>query len=94
MFSFLSNIQLNDKWSVRPFPTRHRVKSQGYIAYNCQRILKPQYQGLPGKVIGQAVRQGGKNSVYMYNEIPEVAYTGTNLFFLSMCTVMSYYRII
>jgi len=66
--------QLNRAYYAVPFPTVHRVVSQGYIVYRTAKSLKPEYCGLPGPEIG-ARRQKGEE-VYDVTEVPEVAFTG------------------
>lgn len=46
-----SVIQLNDEYSIRPFPTVHRVDSLGYTVFRTTQRLKPEYAGLePGEI--------------------------------------------
>ena len=45
---------------VRPFRTRHRVVSQGYVFYRRKKRLAEEYQGLSGDEI-RALRQDGVN---------------------------------
>jgi ribonuclease Z len=59
---------------VKPFPTVHRVASQGYIIYEYTKKLKPEFQGLPSHVIAQKVRDG--EEINDIQEIPSIAYTG------------------
>ncbi len=69
-----SNFQLPGGYYVKPFPTVHRVTSQGYIVYRNHRKLKPEYTGLPGQEIGKLARDGVQ--IYNYVDSPEIAYTG------------------
>ena len=59
---------------MKPFPTVHRVASQGYIIYEYTKKLKPEFQGLPSHVIAQKVRDG--EEINDIQEIPSIAYTG------------------
>ena len=66
--------QLPGGYFVRPFPTHHRVPSQGYLVYKQNKRLKSEYQGLPGPEIGKLAREG----VNIHDVVitPEIAYTG------------------
>lgn len=68
--------QLSKGYFAVPFPTVHRVKSQGYIVYSAKKMLKPEYQGLSSKEIGERIRDG-ENVHTDPVEIPEIAFTGT-----------------
>ena len=59
---------------MRPFPTHHRVQSQGYIVYKQTKKLKPEYHGLSGPEIGKLAKEGV--NIYDIVDTPEIAYTG------------------
>ncbi|XP_064613453.1 uncharacterized protein LOC135477220 [Liolophura sinensis] len=63
---------------IQPFPTVHRVRSQGYILYRKLKKLNPEYLGLPGHAVAAKIREG----VAVHNTLvtPEVAYTGDTQF--------------
>ena len=67
-------LQLSGGITVKPFPTQHRVPSQGYIAYKQTRRLKADFLGRNGQEI-RALIQGGVD-VHDVVNTPEVAYTG------------------
>ena len=67
--------QLTNGYYVRPFPTHHRVPSQGYIIYKQTKKLKPEYHGLPGPEIGKLAKEGV--NIHDIVHTPEIAYTGT-----------------
>lgn len=72
------SIHLPSNYIVKPFPTVHRVASQGYIIYEHTKKLKPEFQGLPSHVIAQKVREG--QEINDVQEIPSIAYTGDTTF--------------
>ncbi len=67
-------LQLGGGWMIVPFPTVHRVPSQGYIVYYQRRVLKDEYRKLAGPEIGALVKQGV--DVHDITITPEIAYTG------------------
>lgn len=72
-------IKLGKGYFAVPFPTVHRVKSQGYIVYSAKKQLKPELRGLTSSEIGARIREG--ESVHTDPvEVPEVAFTGDTTF--------------
>ena len=74
IISWMGFFQLPSNYIVKPFPTVHRVASQGYIIYEHTKELKPEFKGLPSHVIAQKVREG--QEINDIQEIPCIAYTG------------------
>ena len=66
--------QLPGNYSMRAFPTVHRIPSQGYILYKTVKKLKAEYVGQPSATIAELNR----NNIDIHDIIatPEVAYTG------------------
>eukprot|EP01130_Rhizamoeba_saxonica_P004135 TRINITY_DN1704_c0_g1_i2.p1 TRINITY_DN1704_c0_g1~~TRINITY_DN1704_c0_g1_i2.p1 ORF type:complete len:290 (-),score=51.49 TRINITY_DN1704_c0_g1_i2:407-1276(-) len=50
--------QLNKNYHVEVFAVCHTVPAVGYGFYELRNKLKPEYQGLPGREIGQLRKQG------------------------------------
>ncbi|XP_045171604.2 uncharacterized protein LOC123533793 [Mercenaria mercenaria] len=72
-------IKLHKGHFAVPFPTVHRVKSQGYIVYSAKKQLNPEFQGLSSKEIGARIRDG--ENVHTDPVItPEIAFTGDTTF--------------
>lgn len=71
---------------MRPFPTVHRVYSQGYLLYKQTKKLKAEYVGLKSSEVAAKYREGVE--IHDKIETPEVAYTGkriaqiTSIFFM------------
>ncbi|WAR01511.1 RNZ1-like protein [Mya arenaria] len=61
-----------------PFPTVHRVASQGYLVYKTTKKLKPEFKDLKGHEIGAKKKDGV--DIYDVTETPEVAFTGDTTF--------------
>lgn len=59
---------------VLPYPTSHRVKSQGYIVFETRRKLKDSYAGMSNEELGKLARTGEKITVSI--DYPVLAYTG------------------
>ncbi|KAL3856677.1 hypothetical protein ACJMK2_011405 [Sinanodonta woodiana] len=80
----IKSISLQDKikvartYFVCPFPTVHRIRSQGYILYRRQKTMKEEYKNLEGPEIGAKVKEGVE--LYNYSEVPDIAYTGDTTF--------------
>lgn len=68
-------LKLGKGVEVAPFPTDHRVPSQGYALWRTKRKLKPEFKDLPGKEIGRLRTEEG---VEVTDEVKtlEVVYTG------------------
>ncbi|KAK3591487.1 hypothetical protein CHS0354_031593 [Potamilus streckersoni] len=71
-------IKVARAYFVCPFPTVHRVPSQGYILYRRQRTMKDEYKHLEGPEI--ALKAKERVELYNYTEIPDIAYTGDTTF--------------
>ncbi|KAL4223516.1 hypothetical protein ACF0H5_016987 [Mactra antiquata] len=72
-------INLSRGYFAIPFPTVHRVSSQGYIIYSTHKKLAPKYEGLDPKQIAVCIRNG--EDIFDEPEIiPEVAFTGDTTF--------------
>lgn len=59
---------------IRPFPTDHRVPSQGYTVWERRHHLRPEFRGLPGAEIARLRAQGV--AVDAEHEVALVAFTG------------------
>lgn len=59
---------------MKPFPTIHRIPSQGYILYKEEKKLKEQYKGMEGFEVAAMYRQGVE--IHDVVTTPEIAYTG------------------
>lgn len=59
---------------VRPFPTFHRVPSQGYTVWEERHRLREEFRGLPGERIGQLRKSGVV--VEETQEVPLLSFTG------------------
>lgn len=78
-----SEIDLNPKYSVRPFPTLHRVPSFGYTVMGKNKKLKKEFAHLKGQDIQKAKAQG--QAVDEILETPLLSFTGdTQIEFLQM----------
>ena len=66
--------QLPGGMFVKPFPTNHRVPSQGYILYRTKKTLKAEFQGRTSQEITSLVRNN--RDIFTIDTVPEVAYTG------------------
>ncbi|KAK6191331.1 hypothetical protein SNE40_003050 [Patella caerulea] len=71
-------VNFTSKYTMKAFPTIHRVKSQGYILYHHKKSLKAEYQGLDGKTIGEIVKSG--ETIHDIITTPDVAFTGDTTF--------------
>ena len=65
---------LKGKFSLRTFPTYHRVESQGYTVYLDKKRLLPEYEGLSHNELG-AARRAGKKIDEHFKE-PVLSFTG------------------
>jgi ribonuclease Z len=78
-----SEIDLNPKYSVRPFPTLHRVPSFGYTVMGKNKKLKQEFSHLNGSEIQKAKALG--QAVDEIIEAPLISFTGdTQIEFLQM----------
>lgn len=64
---------------MKSFPTIHRIKSQGYILYKEEKILKEKYRGMEGFEVAALHRKGVE--IHDIIVTPEIAYTGNFFFF-------------
>ncbi|XP_050407991.1 uncharacterized protein LOC126823288 isoform X2 [Patella vulgata] len=71
-------VNFTSKYTMKAFPTIHRVKSQGYILYHHKKSLKAEYQDLDGKTIGEMVKSG--ETIHDIITTPDVAFTGDTTF--------------
>lgn len=67
-------IEINSNYSVRPFPTVHRVESWGYTLFNSKKKLKPEYYALSDEAIRDLREKGVP--VQEVQESPLVSFTG------------------
>jgi ribonuclease Z len=75
--------EIDKLYSFRPFPTVHRVPSQGYLVYQKRKRLKEEYRG-EGEALILAARRNGIDPNETYLE-PIVAFTGdTQIDFLDL----------
>jgi ribonuclease Z len=65
---------LKGKFVLKPFPTYHRIDSQGYTVFLRKKRLKPEYQGKPREELG-AARRAGLEIEEHYDQ-PVVSFTG------------------
>ena len=59
---------------VRPFPTLHRVPSQGYTVWERRTRLRDELRHLDGRALGQMRRAG--EAVDEIHEVPLLSFTG------------------
>lgn len=59
---------------LRPFPTFHRVPSQGYTVWESRSRLRPEFKGLAGEELGRLRREGVE--VAEAYEAPVLSFTG------------------
>lgn len=71
-------IQLDRGYFAVPFPTVHRVTSQGYIIYKARKHLKDEFLGLSPREISEKIHSGV--NVHDIEITPEIAYTGDTTF--------------
>lgn len=71
-------IQLSSSFLVKPFPTPHRVPSQGYVLYHTQKKLKEEHKGKTPEEISGLVKEGVE--ITHISQQPEIAYTGDTTF--------------
>ncbi|GLD93925.1 hypothetical protein PINS_up002530 [Pythium insidiosum] len=70
----LTEIHVDTTWSVRAFPTCHRVPSVGFVLYRKTNKLREDLVGMDGKEIA-ALRRAGEVVSHTIST-PEIAYTG------------------
>ncbi len=70
-------LELPNRWIVRPFRSPHRVLTQGYCLYSRKHKLRPEFHTLDARAIQQLKSQGVEPTFPV--EIPEFAYTGDTL---------------
>lgn len=68
------SFDLGKGWSVRPFPTIHRVPSQGYMLVETRQKLLQELEGRSSEEIGILRKQGV--TVTQKKEVVRLAYTG------------------
>lgn len=73
-FGLDDTVELPGNYSMKAFPTVHRIPSQGYILYKTTKKLKPQYVGQPSAAIAELTRK--KVDIFDVISTPEIAYTG------------------
>jgi len=67
-------VPLRGNFFFRPFPTYHRVPSQGYTIYEKKKHLKPEYRGLEPRELGSLRRQGIELDSFV--DEPILSFTG------------------
>jgi ribonuclease Z len=65
---------LDGKRRLRPFPTFHRVPSQGYTIWERRHRLRPEFRGKPPAELGDLRRRGA--NIEEEHEVPLLSFTG------------------
>lgn len=62
---------------IRTFPVRHgQLPSVGYIIFETRDKLRPEYEGLPPREVGQLIQGQGKEKILIPIDVSLVCYTG------------------
>jgi ribonuclease Z len=68
------DFELSSARFVRPFPTFHRVPSQGYTVWERRRRLHPEFRGKPGDELGKLRAKG--IVLDEAHDVPVLSFTG------------------
>lgn len=83
---------LKGKYFLKPFPTFHRVDSQGYAVYVRKKHLLPEYRGLSHVELGQARREGKVIDEHFSEAV--LSFTGDTKIEVMECEAMRTSRVV